>query len=181
MEWKESSLDSHEEARLLFTLIGYLIRERALTRVEIEVCLNRQIDVMMNYLDDGYEKYVMRIMFIIKVIMIRVNSHVFEAFCFTLWALIHYYPRSYLCSLLQSSSSSSSSSFSPTTTTTSLPPAQYLLVAITLTDPNANTRRAGAAVLQEAIGRGIWGLEDGTGELVSEFLCDETVRNHEIM
>ena len=107
------------------------------------------------------------------------NSHVYEAFCFTVWALIHYYPRSYLCSLFQSSSSSSITTTA--TTTPSLSPAHYLLVAITLTDSNANTRRAGAAVLQEAIGRGVWGLEDGTGEMVSELLCDETVRNHEIM
>ena len=56
MEWKESSLDSHEEARLLFTLMGYLIRERALTRNEIAVCLQRQIDVITGYLSDGYEK-----------------------------------------------------------------------------------------------------------------------------
>ena len=106
------------------------------------------------------------------IIIYSINSHVYEAFCFTLWALIHYYPRSYLCSILSSSSSSSSSSLSP---------AHSLLIAITLTDPNANTRRAGAAVLQEAIGRGIWGIVDGTGECVSELLCDETVRNHEIM
>lgn len=116
---------------------------------------------------------VMKSMIIIIIITIiniiyRVNSHVFEAFCFTLWSLIHYYPRPYLLSILHADS-------------TPLPTPLRLLLTITLADANTNTRRAGAAVLQEAMGRGIWGVEDGIGERVSELISDESVRNHEVM
>lgn len=57
MEWIQSSFESHEEARIVCTLIGYLIRERALTRSEIHCCLERQLEVMTAYLNESYEKY----------------------------------------------------------------------------------------------------------------------------